>query len=87
MTREGLLTCLQIHPKDPLVRWSTPKDYSAQLADRYGLYKTVGWAYDTKALQPGRDDRDEMFLEDEKETMTWHEKHVLDEIDADSSTC
>lgn len=54
---------------------------SAELADRYGLYKTIGWEFDTKALQQG-DMTEEMFLEDVHRTLAWTQKLTLDEIDA-----
>ena len=75
------MTCLQIHPKNPLMPISTPVKYAADLADRYGLYKTIGWEFDTKALQQG-DMTEEMFLEDVKRTLAWTQKLTLDEIDA-----
>jgi len=74
------MTCLQYHPREPMIPISAPGGYAAELADRYGLYKTVGWAYDTKALE--KDDMsEEMFLEDVKRTMAWREQLTLDEID------
>ncbi len=75
------MTCLQFHPKAPYAPISSPPDYAGEIADRGGLYKTIGWAYDTKALE--RDDMTEaMFLEDVQRTMAWREQLVLDEIDA-----
>lgn len=75
------MTCLQFHPEEPYAPLSSPESYSAELVERGGLYKTIGWAYDTKALE--RDDMTEaMFLEDVKRTMAWREQLVLDEIDA-----
>ena len=75
------MTCLQFHPGAPYARMSTPETFTADLVRRGGLYKTIGWAYDTKALE--RDDMtEEMFLEDVKRTMAWREQLVLDEIDA-----
>ncbi len=74
------MTCLQHHPKEPMVQISEPESYAAELADRYGLFKTVGWAYDTKALE--KDDMTEaMFLQDVKQTMAWREQLTLDELD------
>ncbi len=74
------MTCLQFHPRNPYVSFSWPPEYSAELADRYGLYKTVGWAYDTKAL--AQDVLSETaFLNDVKRTMAWRERLTLDEID------
>jgi predicted AlkP superfamily phosphohydrolase/phosphomutase len=74
------MTCLQFDPRDPYVPISAPKDYAKELADRYGLYKTIGWAEDTHAL---RQDAlsDDAFLEDIKQTTKWRETLVLDELD------
>ncbi len=75
------MTCLQFHPEAPYTAISSPSSYAAELVKRGGLYKTIGWAYDTKALE--RDDMSEaMFLEDVQRTMSWREQLVLDEIDA-----
>lgn len=74
------MTCLQIHPREPMTAISTPTSYSAELADRYGLFKTIGWVCDTKALQ--KDDMtDDMFLDDATRTMEWNRQLTLDEID------
>ncbi len=74
------MTCLQFDPYKPYVSFSWPPEYSAELADRYGLYKTVGWAYNTHALRqhvlP-----ETAFLQDVKWTMAWRERLTLDEID------
>ncbi len=74
------MTCLQMHPREPMIPISEPPAYSAELADRYGLFKTIGWVYDTKALQKG-DLTEDMFLEDVKRTMAWRRQLCLDEID------
>lgn len=74
------MACLQNHPKAPYVRFSTPESYSGELQDRYGLYKTIGWSYDTHAL---RQDAltDDAFLADVAQTMAFHERLTLDELD------
>ncbi len=74
------MTCLQIHPREPMMPISTPPQFAAELADRYGLYKTVGWAHDTKALQQD-DMTEDMFLEDARRTVDWNATLTLDEID------
>ena len=74
------MTCLQYHPKHPYVRFSTPEGYSGELADRYGLYKTIGWIYDTHALRQDALTED-LFLDDVRKTMAWRETLTLDEID------
>ncbi len=74
------MTCLQYHPREPMIPFSAPPAYSGELADRYGLFKTIGWTCDTKALE--KDDMTEdMFLEDARQTMAWYEHLTLDEID------
>lgn len=74
------MTCLQMHPRHPMTPISTPAAYAAELADRYGLYKTIGWIHDTKALQAD-DLTEDLFLEDAYRTMNWREQLMLDELD------
>ena len=75
------MSCLQIHPAAPYLPISAPGTYAAQLADRHGLYKTVGWSDDTKALQ--QDELTEaLFLEEAKGNMAWQSLVVLDELEA-----
>lgn len=73
------MTCLQVHPKAPMLRISTPPEYAGQLADKYGLHKTVGWAYDTKALQQDVLS-EEAYISDELESMDWQARLMLDEL-------
>lgn len=74
------MACLQYDPKAPYIRFSTPEGYSGELEDRYGLYKTIGWTYDTHALRKGALTED-AFLGDVAATMAWHERLTLDELD------
>jgi len=74
------MTCLQMHPRHPLVRISTPPDYAAELAERYGLFKTIGWAYDTKALERDALSED-AFIQDETDSVNWNRALMLDELD------
>jgi len=73
------MTCLQVHPKAPMLRISTPPEYAGQLTDKYGLHKTVGWAYDTKALQQDVLP-DEAYISDELDSMDWQARLMLDEL-------
>jgi predicted AlkP superfamily phosphohydrolase/phosphomutase len=75
------MTCLQMHPRDQMIAVTTPRSYGAELADRYGLFKTIGWYYDTKALQQG-DLREEQFIEDLHRSTDWKAQLCYDEIDA-----
>lgn len=74
------MACLQFHPDDPFIRFTTPPEYASELKDRYGFFKTIGWIYDTHAL---RQDAltEEVFLEDVRETMAFRERLTLDELD------
>ena len=74
------MSCLQFHPRKPYVSFSWPPEYSAELADRYDLYKTIGWAFDTHSV---RQDvlPETAFLQDVEWTMAWREQLTLDEID------
>lgn len=74
------MTCLQFHPADPMIPFTSPRDYGRTLQERFGLFKTIGWEYDTKALQQG-DMTEEMFLQDVYHTLDWQEQHWLDEFD------
>jgi predicted AlkP superfamily phosphohydrolase/phosphomutase len=73
------MTCLQMHPRAPLVPISTPGGYAATLADKYGLFKTIGWAYDTKAIQQDIVS-DNLFLQDEAESVEWNRRLLIDEL-------
>jgi predicted AlkP superfamily phosphohydrolase/phosphomutase len=74
------MTCLQMDPREPYMRISSPKEFSKQLYERYGLYKTIGWAYETHGLKAG-DITEEMFLQDVERTMNWRAQLAYDEID------
>ncbi len=74
------MACVQFHPKAPYVPFSSPDNFTEEILERYGLFKTVGWSYDTHALSQGDLDED-AFLKDVEQTMAWHEKLTLDELD------
>ncbi|MCX6555859.1 MAG: alkaline phosphatase family protein [Candidatus Aminicenantes bacterium] len=44
---------IHINPRDPAVPISTPAGYSRELADKTGLFHTIGLPADTKALSTG----------------------------------
>jgi predicted AlkP superfamily phosphohydrolase/phosphomutase len=74
------MTCLQYDPAKPYIPFATPGEYGAELKERYGNFKTIGWIYDTHGL---RQDvlTEELFLNDVNNTMAWREQLTLDEID------
>ncbi len=74
------MTCLQIDPGDPYVPISEPESYAKELVERYGHYKTIGWAHDTHALRQDALSED-AFLEDVRQTSEWRERLTLDELD------
>ncbi len=76
------MTCFQFHPRAPYIPFSHPKDFTAKLADRYGLFKTIGWSMDTHALRQDALPEDP-FLEDATRTMDWRAALTLDELDRD----
>lgn len=73
------MTCQQFHPEHAYVPISEPDEFASELQERYGLFKTIGWAYDTHALRQGAL-HENAFLSDVKETMAWRETLTLDEI-------
>ncbi len=73
------MACVQYHPEHPYTPLSAPAEYSAELKGRYGLYKTIGWAYDTHAMRQ-YDLEEDAFLADVDMTMAWREQLTLDEI-------
>jgi predicted AlkP superfamily phosphohydrolase/phosphomutase len=73
------MNCLQFHPDKPYMPFTSPAAYAGELRERYGLYKTIGWAYDTHALRQDALTED-AFLEDVEQTMTWRQRLTLDEI-------
>ncbi len=57
------LSPVNFHPERPPLPISHPKHYSGDITKKIGLYKTLGWAIDTWALNEERIDED-IFLED-----------------------
>jgi predicted AlkP superfamily phosphohydrolase/phosphomutase len=74
------MSCQQFHPGRPYVPFTEPNEFAKELQERYGLFKTIGWAYDTHALRQG-DMHEDAFLQDVVYTMAWREKLTLDELE------
>lgn len=64
---------INFHPDCHPVAFSWPPDHSEELADRFGLYKTIGWALDTWSLPSGVGD-ESLFLEDMEFTVDKYEE-------------
>lgn len=74
------MTCVQFHPEHPYVPITEPPAYSAETAKKYGLYKTIGWDFDTHALRQDRLHED-AFLDDVRGHMAWRGQLALDEME------
>jgi predicted AlkP superfamily phosphohydrolase/phosphomutase len=74
------MTCVQFHPEHPYVPITQPAGYSKEIKDRYGLFKTIGWDFDTYALRQDRLTEDG-FLDDVRGHMAWRSRMALDEMD------
>lgn len=74
------MSSLQFHPRDPYVPFTAPADYSGELADRYGLFKTLGWSHDTNALRKDALDED-TFLEEAERHDEWLRRLLQDEME------
>ena len=72
------ITSIQIDPENPVVDISYPSGYSKELADKIGIYYTLGMPEDTNALNDNAI-TNEVFLEqinqieDERDKMFWYE--------------
>jgi predicted AlkP superfamily phosphohydrolase/phosphomutase len=72
---ELYLSPIQFDPTrlPPVVDITTPRKLSKQLAQRFGLFKTIGWSIDTWSLDDGTIDEG-VFLEDVRFTVAEEEK-------------
>jgi predicted AlkP superfamily phosphohydrolase/phosphomutase len=70
---ELYLSPINFHPDCHPVAFSWPPDHSEELAERFGLFKTIGWALDTWSLPSGVGDEN-LFLEDMHFTVAKYEE-------------
>ncbi len=71
---------LNMDPRDPPEPLSTPDSFSADLAQKIGIYRTLGWAESAdKPLNEGRLDEAE-FLYDSDRAMDDREKIILENL-------
>jgi predicted AlkP superfamily phosphohydrolase/phosphomutase len=73
------LSPISLDPRRPPIPISQPPAYSAQVARRIGLYKTLGWPEDTWALNEEKID-EKTFLEDLHETFNRQREIVFDAL-------
>ena len=81
---EVYLSPIELHPRHllPGLAISYPPDYAAELADRVGLYPTLGWA---TATNPLKDDliSEAAFWQDLESTMACDTRKLLAELHRD----
>lgn len=65
---------INFDPRSPAIPLCTPDDWSAEIAERYGLYETKGMPENTKALDEGALDDDEYR---EYSQMIWKRRKEL----------
>ncbi|MDP9120359.1 MAG: alkaline phosphatase family protein [Acidobacteriota bacterium] len=79
------LSPIQFDPENlpPGLDITTPPRFAGELAQRFGLYKTIGWMIDTWSLNSGTID-EATFLEDVRQTVD-KDRKMLDGLLADDS--
>jgi len=73
---------LNLDPESPPLAVSSPGNYSAELAKKFGLYKTLGWWHDTWALNEEKIDEG-VFLQDLMRTDQMQADVTLEELRSD----
>ncbi len=78
------LSPIQFDPTNlpPSFDITTPGEYAGELADRFGLFKTIGWTIDTWSLTDGTID-EEVFLEDVAFTVKKDEEMFYGSLEED----
>lgn len=64
---------INFHPDCHPIAFSWPPDYASQLAERFGLFKTIGWAIDTWSPSSGIGG-DDLLVEDATYTVNMYQK-------------
>jgi predicted AlkP superfamily phosphohydrolase/phosphomutase len=75
---------LSFHPDCHPVAFAWPPEYSEQIADRFGIYKTLGWALDTWS-SPSGIGGDDLFLEDMEFTVAKYEEIMTGLLEDDDN--
>ncbi|MFH1861282.1 MAG: alkaline phosphatase family protein, partial [bacterium] len=75
------ITPLCIDPTKPYLPMSFPKEFAKELVEKVGYFKTVGWYYDTSALNEERM-TDELFVEDMKQLTAERDRIFLSELES-----
>lgn len=75
---------IHIDPRSPVVPLSSPPDYAAELAEKFGLYHTIGMPEETWSLNEGHIS-DEDWLEMVRTTLAEREAIFFDALDRHDS--
>jgi len=78
------LSPINLDPRRPAIPISKPNGYSAEVAKRVGLYKTLGWPEDTWALNEEKID-EKVFLEDLNYSFERQRAVVFDALDREDA--
>jgi predicted AlkP superfamily phosphohydrolase/phosphomutase len=78
------LSPINLDPRRPAIPISKPNGYSAEVARRVGLYKTLGWPEDTWALNEEKID-EKVFLEDLNYSFDRQRAVVFDALDREDA--
>jgi predicted AlkP superfamily phosphohydrolase/phosphomutase len=70
---------INIDPREPVVPLSSPADYAAEMAERFGLYHTIGMPEETWSLNEGHLS-DHAFLEVVRKTLQEQESMFYDAL-------
>jgi len=75
---------INIDPREPVVPLSSPAGYAAEMAERFGLYHTIGMPEETWSLNDGRL-TDQAWLEMVRTTLREQENVYYDSLDRHDS--
>jgi predicted AlkP superfamily phosphohydrolase/phosphomutase len=70
---------LNYHPEAPYIAFTYPRDFARRLMKKHGLFKTLGWAYDTSALNQSSL-KEISFLQDMYQTMKKRKEIILNQL-------
>lgn len=70
------LSPIHVHPEDHGIPISYPRNYAERLMERFGVYKTMGWAIDTWTISSGLAD-EAQFLSDVENTESDFERMMV----------
>jgi predicted AlkP superfamily phosphohydrolase/phosphomutase len=73
---------VNLDPRDPPIPISAPANYSKELAEQIGLYRTIGWAESTMPLNEGRLD-EAAFMYDAEKAFEDREKIFFKRLETD----